>query len=108
MSDPKKADKSYEKSRQFNNLDRQAYDFGQARESWCKVEKSNNEQHTRKLKKHYHDHNNSRVFDSPGCQNDSSRIDGLLENQVGDHAEKRHFSHLQNKSHFSRYYNQKS
>ena len=103
-----KTDKSYEKSRQFNNLDQPAYDYGLSRESWCKVEKSNNEQHTRKFKKHFLDHNNSRVFESSSNKNsslepDSSRIDGLLQNQIGDHAEKRHYPNKQNSSYFSLY-----
>lgn len=93
--------KAREKSRQFNNLSEKSYNYGLQRETWCKVEKSNNEQHTRVTKKHFPRHNESSVFKS--SQQENSRIDSLIVHdnlKVGQYAEKRHFPNKQNASHF--------
>ena len=93
--------KAYEKSRQFSYLNETAYNYGLERESWCKVEKSNNEAHTRVNRKHFEHSNCSNIFSNEKRSEDSSRIEGLLQNQIGSHAEKRHYPEKQNSSYFS-------
>jgi len=82
-------ERAYDKSRQFNNLDHGAYNHGLQRETWCTVEKSSNTAHMRVKRKHFHQANQSTVFDEQ--RKDSSRMSGMMANSVGIHAEKRHY-----------------
>merc|ERR1711881_55825 len=91
-----KEERAYEKSRQFNNLSSQAYNFGLSHETWCTVEKSASAFHCRVKRKHFKQANKSTVFEKQ--KPDSSRMSGMYENSVGAHAEKRHFAKSSNVS----------
>lgn len=90
----------YEKSRKFNNLEETAYNYGLKHETWCEVEKSNNEAHTRVKRRHFGEFNNSVVF---GVENvPGNRSQSLIASCVPRYAEKRHYPELSNTSCLSR------
>merc|ERR1712224_559680 len=87
-------ERRYEKSRNFNNMGSDNYDYGLVRETWCKVECSDLGAHTRFTRKHNKRANASTVFDH--CKDFNEDHKNNL--AIGQYPEKRHFPERSNVS----------